>query len=100
MLHYFAAIKNCEGGASGDCLTDIPQVDADPTTLSNFLSILFGVLAAVAVLIIVIQGVKYVLSQGDPGKATDARKGIIYAVVGLVVALSAEVVVRVVIGRL
>ena len=100
MLHYIAAIKNCEGGASGDCLTELPQVDANQATLNNALSILFGVLAAIAVLIIVLQGIKYVLSQGDPQKATDARKGIIYAVVGLVVALSAEIVVRVVIGRL
>ena len=62
--------------------------------------IVFGVIAAVAVLIIVIQGIRFVLSAGDSQKAADARKGVIYAAVGLVVALSAEVVVRVVIGKL
>jgi hypothetical protein len=57
-------------------------------------------LAAIAVLIIVIQGIRFVLSQGDSQKAADARKGVIYAVIGLVVALLAEAVVRLVIGRL
>jgi len=86
--------------ASPNCLTEIPHVEAGPTSLSTLLGLTFGTIAAVAVIIIVIQGVKFVTSQGDPQKSGDARKGIIYAIVGLVVALSAELVVRLVIGRL
>ena len=98
MTHYFSVVQNC---ASGDaCLVNIPTPAANQSTLTSVLSIVFGVIAAVAVLIIVIQGIRFVLSAGDSQKAADARKGVIYAAVGLVVALSAEVVVRVVIGKL
>ena len=57
-------------------------------------------MAAVTVLIIVIQGIKYSLSSGEPDKTAAARKGIIYALVGLAVALSAEAVVNLVIWKL
>jgi hypothetical protein len=97
-MYTFAQVKNCSG--AGDCLIDIPTTAANQSTLTTVLSIVFGVIAAVAVLIIVIQGIRFVLSAGDSQKAADARKGVIYAAVGLVVALSAEVVVRVVIGKL
>lgn len=81
-------------------LTNLPEVAADKASLDNLLSIIFGVIAAVAVLIIVIQGIRFVLSSGDAQKAADARKGIIYALVGLAVALLAEAITQVVIGRL
>lgn len=81
-------------------LTNLPEVAADKASLDNLLSIIFGVIAAVAVLIIVIQGIRFVLSSGDSQKAADARKGIIYALVGLAVALLAEAITQVVIGRL
>jgi hypothetical protein len=41
-----------------------------------------------------------VLSQGDPKSAAQARQTIIYAVIGLVVAISAEVIVTFVIDKL
>ncbi len=81
-------------------LTNLPEVAADDTSLDNLLSIVFGVIAAVAVIIIVIQGIRFVLSSGDPQKAADARKGVIYSLVGLVVVLLAEAITLLVVGRL
>lgn len=99
MINYIAQIQNCaQGDNSANCLTNLPVVDASNTTLQSVLGVIFGVIAAVAVIIIVIQGIRFVLSGGDPQKAADARKGIIYAVVGLGVAISAELIVRFVIG--
>lgn len=95
-----AQIDNCPAGDDGQCLTKLPVVAADSTSLGRILSIVFGVIAAVTILIIVIQGIKFVLSNGDPQKAADARKGVIYALVGLAVALTAEAIVFVVIGKL
>ncbi len=100
MLQYVAQVKNCPNGTGPDCLTNIPQVAANSSTLSTFLAILFGVLGFISVVVIVIQAIKFALSQGDPQKAADARKGIIYALVGLAVAVSAEIVVRVVINQI
>ena len=100
MLNSFIAqVQNCEQGNNGaSCLTNLPEVSAGQDTLTNVFSIVFGVLAAVAVLIIVVQGIRFVLSQGEAQKAADARRGVIYAVIGLVIALMAEVIVRVVLG--
>lgn len=96
-------ITNCaDGSASNDgasCLTNIPQVSADSGTLTDILSIVFGVMSAVAVIIIVVQAIKFVLSAGDPDKVANARKGIIYALVGLVISLSANAIVVFVLAR-
>jgi uncharacterized membrane protein len=81
-------------------LTKLPEVAANKSSLDSFLGVLFGVIAAIAVLIIVLQGIRFVLSSGDSQKAADARKGIIYALVGLAVSLAAEAITQIVIGRL
>ena len=101
MIQYIADIKNCaDGSGSTDCLTNLPNVVAGDSAVAAVMSIVFGVIAAIAVLIIVLQGIRFILSSGEPQKAADARKGIIYALVGLAVALSAEVVVKLVIGKI
>lgn len=100
MIQYIAQVQNCaQGDNSGACLTNLPTSSID-ASMTAILGIIFGVIAAVAVLIIVIQGIKFMLSSGEPQKAADARKGIIYALVGLGVALSAEVMVHFVIGKI
>lgn len=102
-LYNFAATIPCNQGADGNINgipTGLPTTCANNTTLQPLLAIVFGVIAAVAVLIIIIQGIRFVLSQGDPQKSAAARKGVIYAVVGLGVAVSAEVIVNFVIGRI
>ena len=84
-----------------DKLVDgLPKVDAGPTQLESLLTILFGTLGAVAVLIIIVQSIRFIMSQGDSQKAADARRGVIYAIVGLALCVSAEFIVRLVIGKL
>ncbi len=100
LLTNFAQYKNCSGAETVDCLSIFPSPDANQTALTSFLSLTFGVLAAVAVIMIIIQGIKFATSQGDPQKAADARKSIIYAIIGLAIALSAEIIVRFVINRI
>lgn len=89
--------SNCPEGASGaenaNCLTTLPQVSAGTSTLTVALQVVFGTLSAIAVLVIMIQAAKFTLSNGDPDKAASARKGIIYALVGLAISLSANVIV-------
>lgn len=64
------------------------NVDAPSNALSTILEIVFGIIGAVALLIIVISGLRYIVSAGDPGQMSQAKKSIIYAVIGLAVALS------------
>ncbi len=61
--------------------------------LQGALQIAFGILGAIAVLIIVIAAMQYVISAGDPQKVAKAKDSIIYALVGLVVAILAFAIV-------
>lgn len=98
---YVAQVQNCAPGDTGSaCLTNLPTVTANQPTLTNLLSVVFGVIGAVTVLIIIVQAIRFILSDGDSQKAAEARKGVIYAAVGLGVVVSAEIIIRFVIGRL
>lgn len=59
------------------------------STLSDILNIAYFVAGALAVIMIVYSGIQFVISSGDPGKATKARQTLLYSVVGLAVVLLA-----------
>lgn len=60
----------------------------------NLFSILVG---AVSVIMIIIGGFRYIISGGDSTSVTAAKNTILYAIVGLVVVLFSQVIVRFVI---
>lgn len=66
--------------------------------LKNIVNVLLFVLGAIAVIMIVIGGIRYTLSNGDSSAITGAKNTILYAVVGLVVALLAYAIVNFVLG--
>lgn len=72
---------------------DLPQVDAGDQQLQIIFNTVFAIMAAVAVLIIVIAGFRYVISRGDPQAVAKARNAIIYAAIGLVVIMTAYAIV-------
>ncbi len=78
----------------------LPKVDAGPATIQVILSIVFGIIGAIALVMIVKSGFEYITSSGDPQKASTARSGIIYALIGLVVAVSAQALVAFVVNRI
>lgn len=73
---------------------NIPQTTTGDSTITTVLSLVFGVMGAVAFLIIVVAGLRFTLSRGDPGALNKARNTIIYAAVGLVLAMLAFTIVR------
>lgn len=62
-------------------------------------NLLMFVLGAIAVIVIVIGGIRYATSNGDSGQIKSAKDTILYAVVGLVVALLAYAIVRFVLNQ-
>jgi hypothetical protein len=86
-----AAAQNVTSGLS---LSGIPHANATQGTLQSILGVFFGILGAIAVLMIVIAGFRYIVSAGDAGAAAKARNGVLYACVGLVIAIAAEVIVQ------
>lgn len=75
----------------------LPKPTADMGRLDMVLNIAFGILGAIAVLVIVIAGFKYILSRGEPRDMAQARMMIIYALVGLGISIAAYSIVTFVI---
>jgi hypothetical protein len=65
------------------------------TTLSNGMLFLVG---AISVIMVVIGGFRYVVSGGNTANVAAAKNTILYAVVGLVVAMLAYAIINFVIG--
>lgn len=63
-------------------------------TVTNVLLFIIG---AVSVIMLIIGGIRYVVSGGDSGAVTSAKNTILYAIVGIVVALLAYALVNFVI---
>jgi hypothetical protein len=76
-----------------DCPTGLPVIQADDSAVQAILQLTFGIIGALAVIMILYAGFKLVSSQGNPQEAASARKTMIYALVGLAIALSAEAIV-------
>jgi hypothetical protein len=91
------------GGLSGINVTALPGAGGNNDTagtLQKVLQITFGIAGALALLIITIAGFRYVASAGDPQATAGAKNAIVYAIVGLLVAIFAEALVSFVAGNL
>ena len=65
------------------------------TTISNVMLFLVG---AISVIMIVVGGLRYVISGGNSGNITAAKNTILYAIVGLIIAIMAYAIINFVIG--
>jgi TRAP-type C4-dicarboxylate transport system permease small subunit len=77
-----------------------PLPKTSDSLFQDVLTIVFGVLGGISLIIITWAGMKYTLSQGDPGKTAEARNQIMYAAIGIGVAVSAVAIVQFVGGKL
>ena len=70
------------------------------TSISNILSGVYLAVGIVAVIVIIVGGVNYTMSQGDPGKVSKAKSTILYGVIGLIVVLLAFAITQFVINAI
>ena len=85
------AANNCDGTAANTGIKSTLEFAL------NLISIIAGV---IAVIMVVISGIKFMTSQGDPGQVSSARQSIIYAVVGVVIVALSQVIVNFVVSRI
>jgi hypothetical protein len=64
------------------------------------MNVLFILVGALGVAFIVIGGIKYITSGGDEKKVASAKNTILYAVIGLVVAILARVIIGIVLNAI
>lgn len=92
------SVKNSEyykmycGGKKGE--------DDAQDVVKNILSTVFTWAAIAAVIVIIIGAVFYMTSEGDPGKVAKAKNAILYALIGLIISLSAFAIVNFVLSRI
>lgn len=94
--------KLCEGvelkfGAT--CPTDDTATDRVNSLIKNVIDIFSVVVGVVAVIMIIVGGLKYITSGGESGNVTGAKNTILYAVVGLIIVALAQVIVRFVLKK-
>jgi hypothetical protein len=63
-------------------------------TVNTIINVIIGVIGFVAVVVIILGGVQYTTSAGDPGKVKKAKDTILYGIVGLVIALLAFAIIN------
>ena len=80
-------------GSTGSSSSSVSDIAA---TISN---IMLFILGAVAVIMIIVGGIRYATSNGDQSAVKGAKDTILYAVVGLIVALVAYAIVNFVINQ-
>ena len=85
-----SGVSNVNPGANTELLPMIQTI----------LNVVFGVIGIVAVIMIVIGGVHYTISQGDSAKIQKAKGTIMYGLIGLVIVLLSFAIVNFVLNGL
>jgi multisubunit Na+/H+ antiporter MnhB subunit len=75
------------------------QKDNATPMVTIIINLLLTALGIIAVIMIIIGGIRYTTSQGDSAGLTNAKNTIVYAVVGLVVAILSYAIVNFVVDR-
>lgn len=83
-----------------DSRTDEPGNDGVVAFLGEVVGILSIIVGIASVIAVIIGGLFYITSAGDPQKLTRARNTIIYALVGLAVAVLSQVIIFFALDRL
>ena len=87
--------KDCVGAGLNAAGGNANGTTTDPGTIfKTIVNALLYVLGAVAVIMIVLGGIKYTTSNGDASAVTSAKNTILYAVIGLLVAIFAYAIVN------
>lgn len=82
--------------SGGSCAS--PDARTVPGTIQQVTDLMIFLVGAIAVLMIIIGGVRYVVSAGDQTALTSAKNTILYAIIGLLVAFMAYAIVHFVLG--
>lgn len=72
--------------------------EGDNAIFKTITNVLLFIIGAISVIMLIIGGIRYVVSGGDSGAVTSAKNTILYAVIGIIVALLAYALVNFVIS--
>ena len=96
--HSFAACGGVDSGTLGGIACG-PTSISTQSAIQKAINLLLYITGISAVIVIVVGGLRYVLSGGDPKNTAAAKDTIMYAAIGLVVSLLAFAIVNFVLGQ-
>ena len=89
-----AQVDSVREGIGATTTEDVDDADADVTGLvQQVINIFSWVVGIISVIMIIIGGLKYIMSTGDSQKVDSAKNTILYAIIGLVIVAFAQIIV-------
>jgi hypothetical protein len=82
------------GSTPQDCSTTTGAGDSVTDIIKKVINILSVIIGAIAVVMIIIGGFRYVTSGGNAESTKSARQTIVYAIVGLIIVALAQIIVH------
>ena len=95
-----SAISLQEGAQAAQCDGCPSDLFGDTGVFRQVTNTILYVVGIIAVIMLIIGGIRYVVSGGDSKKVTDAKNTVLYAIIGLVVCFLAFAIVNFVINAL
>ena len=87
--------EGARGGVNASNTGNVPEnVDGDDGLVTKVVNILLWAIGLISVIMIIIGGIRYATSNGDSNAVTAAKNTIMYAVIGLVIAIFAYAIVN------
>lgn len=77
--------------AKAGVISDAPNISHLLLNVLNFLLQIFGIIAIIA---LVVSGIFYLTSFGSEERIKLAKKGTVYSIIGIVVALSGMIIIK------
>lgn len=74
------------------------QLDGDTGVIRLVINILLFIIGVISVIMLIIGGLRYATSGGNSGSVESAKNTILYAIIGLIVAIFAYAIINFVVG--
>ena len=100
MVANASALTLQEGAQAAQCDGCPSDLFGDTGVFKQVTNTILYIVGIIAVIMLIIGGIKYVLSGGDSKKVTDAKNTVLYAIIGLVIAVFSYAIVNFVITSL
>ena len=95
-----SALTLQEGAEAARCDGCPRDLFGDTGVFKQVTNTILYIVGIIAVIMLIIGGIRYVISGGDSKKVTDAKNTILYAIIGLVIAFLAFAIVNFVVSAL
>ena len=99
-LSQVSALTLQEGAQAAQCDGCPSNLFGDTGVFRQVTNTILYIVGIVAVIMLIVGGIRYVVSGGDSKKVTDAKNTVLYAIIGLVICFLAFAIVNFVISAL